>query len=104
MTTIRTEDDELHELSLTAPSGQDYLNDVIGGSLPMSEDDTIDFDMTDEDYEWWKTWAANEQLINDTIEEKGLTYVIPNFYDEYHDWEDAQREYGKYLGIDLEEF
>jgi len=104
MTTIRTEDDELHELSLTAPSGQDYLNDVIGGSLPMSEDDTIDFDMTTEDFLWWKTWAANEQLINDTIEERGLTYTAPDFYSEYHDWEDAQREYGKYLDIELEEF
>ena len=104
MTAIRTPDGTIHELSLTTSSGQDYLNDVIGGSLPMSEDDTADFDMTDEDYEWWKTWAANEQLINDTIEERGLTYTVPNFYDEHSDWEDAQAAYGKYLDIELEEF
>lgn len=105
MTIIRTPDGELHELCLKTSSGVNYLNEVIGANgLPMSEDDTVDFDMTDEDYGWWKTWAANEQLINDTMEERGVVFSTPNFYDQYGHYEDAQRAYGKHLGIDLEEF
>ena len=105
MTAIRTPDGTIHELSLTTSSGQDYLCDVIAGTgMERPEEDGVDFEMTDSDYEWWKTWAANEQLINDTIEERGLAHVIPNFYDEFPDWEDAQSAYGKYLDIELEEF
>ena len=105
MTAIRTPDGTIHELSLTTSSGQDYLCEVIAGTgMEFCAEDDVNFEMTTEDFLWWETWVANEQKINGAIEERGLTYTIPNFYDEYPDWEDAQREYGKYLDIELEEF
>lgn len=104
-TIIRTEDGKLHELSLRTEDGVDYLADVMGNSgVAMSEDDRAEFDLTTEDYEWWKVWAANEQLINDTIAERNLTHAIPNFYDEHPDWDDAQAAYAKFLGIEISPF
>jgi hypothetical protein len=102
MTTIFTfETEEVHTISLTTSSGVDYLADVIGNSgVPMGE--RADFDLSLDDYRWWKRWATNEQTINDAIEERNLAYEIPNFYDQYHDWEDAQAAYARYLGIELQ--
>lgn len=104
-TIIRTiEDNELHKLSLKTDSGEDYLTDVMANSaVPLSGEDGADFDLTLEEYEWWRTWAVNEQLINETIRELGMEHAVPNFYDKYPDWDDAQRAYAECLGIETNE-
>ncbi len=103
-TTIKTSDGKLHTLALTTKGGMDFLADVMGNSgVKPSEDEGAEFELSVEDYRWWKTWAANEQLINDTIAERNLEGEVPNFYD-CGDWEDAQEQYAEYLGIEIEEF
>ena len=105
MTTILTpETGEVHTLSLIASSGVDYLADVIGASGESEVGDDADFVMTLEDYRWWRHWVVNEQLINDAMNKLGVgeQMEVPRFYDQYPDWEDAQKAYAEYLGIELQ--
>ena len=110
MTTIFTpETGEVHTLQLTSSSGVDFLADVMGNSgVPISTEadfEEADFELSLEDYRWWRKWAANEQVINDTMTELGVgeQMEVPCFYDQRPDWEDAQRAYAEYLGIELAE-
>ena len=101
MTTILTpETGEVHTLSLTASSGVDYLSEVVGNSGDTERGDDVDFIMSLDDYRWWKRWAANEQLINDTLNERGLVFEAPNFYDQYPDWDNES--YDEFGNIDAE--
>jgi len=102
MTIIRnTDTGELVEIELIyRKSGADFLFDVIAGcGNLMSGEDGVDFELDGGETAWWIRWAGREQRINDSIDELGIGDTIPNFYDEYPDWEDAQTAYEQYLGI-----
>lgn len=96
-----TDTGELVEIALIhGPSGPDFLCDVMGGAgCTLSDEDGIDFALDAEEVAWWTRWAEREQRINDTIEERGLENIIPCFYDGAPDWESAQDEYEKFLGL-----
>lgn len=109
MTTIFNLDTlEVHELCLRDTRGVDFLNQIIGdfdySDQWLTEDmpDNCDFAMTSDEIEWWETWAMRERRINDRLEALGVGELmkVPNFYDQYPSWEDAQTAYEKYLGIE----
>lgn len=99
----------IHFLWLPDRNGNDILRSIIEGCSSdgdefLAEDmpDGCDFAMTDDDIEWWETWAMRERRINDRLEALGVGELmkVPNFYDQYLSWEDAQTAYEKYLGIE----
>lgn len=92
---------EVKELDLDGPSGFDMMCDVIGNcGVPRSADDSVDFEMEPADYEWWATWAHNEEVINAAIGERT---DVPCFYD-FGDWEEAQGMYAEFLGVEIKQF
>lgn len=101
MARILTPDGELYELGVE-PNKNDWLTDVMANSgTPLSDKDGIDFELTEREVDWWEAWYENECLINSTIKERDLEETCPCFYDETPDWDDAQRMYAEYLGIEL---
>ena len=98
---------EVHELFLHDTNGVDILQSIIEGSGDEQETlddipDDCDFAMNDDDIEWWETWAMREERINEKLDALGVGEIakVPNFYDQYLSWEDAQTAYEEYLGIE----
>lgn len=83
--------------------GQDFLCDVMAGSgVEPSERDDADFDLADDETEWWLRWAEREQRINDRANELGEDAInaICGLATEYgYDLELLQDESEKLLGI-----
>lgn len=62
---------EVHEAELVS-DGLNFLSDVMGNSgVEASDRDDADFELDDDETEWWLRWARREQRILDTANELG---------------------------------
>lgn len=83
--------------------GVNFLFDVMGGSgVEASERDDADFDLPDDEVDWWVRWAEREQRILDKANELGEDAIneVAKLADKYgHDFELLQDKEEELLGI-----
>lgn len=97
-----TSTDEVIEAQLTS-DGQDFLFEVMGYSgVDVSEREDAEFELAQDELDWWLRWAEREQRILDTTNELGEDAInaIADLAAEYgYDLEVLQDKEEELLGI-----
>lgn len=84
--------------------GQDFLFEIMknNGVLPAERDDA-EFELDDEETEWWLRYARREQRIIESMNEQGeeaiMGVALISSSNSYNDPEELQDRLEEFLGI-----
>lgn len=100
-TIYNTTTGEVEELSYYV-DGQDFLFDTMANAgMELSERDDVDFELDQEEIDWWVRWAEREERIKERMsglseDELETIREISYFHD---DWTEIQDNIERFLGI-----